>query len=227
MKPSEKTGECAYCGMVKQVTKDHVVPRCLFTQPYPKNLITVPACLGCNQEKALNDEYLRDLVTTDIYGNQSPIAKEIFNDKVVRSSRSNRSLMAREFLSGARFEPFYTKGGVYLGDFPSATVDPQRITTIFATMAQGLYYDHRRHRIPSNYIFEVLRYHPWDFKGVYESLNSQLHLNGPRILGDVFGCAYVSAQEDPPTTLWLMWFYGMFFISVSAMSPPLEGDEEL
>jgi hypothetical protein len=134
--------------------------------------------------------------------------------------------MVRDFLSRVSIEPFYTKGGVYLGDFPSATVDPDRIKTIFSTMARGLYYDHRRQRIPSNYNFEVLRYHPWDFKGIYESL-SQMHLNGPRVLGNVFGCAYVSAQEDPPTTLWLMWFYERLFISVSAISPAFEGDEEL
>lgn len=126
--------------------------------------------------------------------------------------------MAREFLSRVSLEPFYTKGGLYLGHFPSATVDTERIKTIFATMARGLYYDHRRQRIPANYTFEVLRYHPWDFKEVYESFK-QMHLNGPRVLGDVFGCAYVSAAEDPPTTLWLMWLYGTFFISVSAMNP--------
>jgi hypothetical protein len=217
VKLKRKIKECAYCGEIKKVTKDHVVPQCLFTQPYPENLITVPACRECNQAKSKNDEFLRDLVTSDIYGHQSPIAKAIFNDKVVRSSRNNRSLMAKEFLPRVSLEPFYTKGGVYLGHFPSATVDPERITTIFSTMARGLYYDHRRERIPSNYSFEVLRYHPWDFKNVYDSL-SKMHLNGPRVLGSIFGCAYVSAQEDPPTTLWLMWFYGTFFISVSAMN---------
>jgi hypothetical protein len=72
----------------------------------------VPACLECNQAKARNDEYLRDMITMDIYGNQSPIAQEIFNDKVVRSSHSNRSVMAKEFLAGVSVEPFYTNGGI-------------------------------------------------------------------------------------------------------------------
>lgn len=219
-KRRRKGGECAYCGELKDLTRDHVIPECLFKQPYPKNLITVSACDDCNSAKSKNDEYLRDLVTTDIYGNQSPLAQELFEQKVISSSRKNRSLMAREFLSKARLEPFYSKGGLYLGHFPSATLDPERITVIFSTITRGLYYDHRRQRIPNDYVFEVLRYHPWDFKDVWESFK-QLHLNGPRILGDVFGCAYVSAAEDPPTTLWLMWFYGRYCVSISATSPLL------
>ncbi|MEW6131274.1 MAG: hypothetical protein AB1757_29865 [Acidobacteriota bacterium] len=219
-KRSRKIAECAYCGEIKEITRDHVIPVCLFKLPYPKNLITVPACHECNHAKSKNDDYLRDLITTDIYGNQSPIAREIFENKVVRSSQNNRSLMAREFLSKVRIEPFHTKGGIYLGDFPSAPVDPEKIKTIFATIVRGLFYDHRRQRIPDNYVFEVLRYHPWDFKDVWESLG-QMHPNGPRVLEGVFGCKYISATEDPPTTLWLLWFYGTFFISVSAMNPEL------
>jgi hypothetical protein len=213
-------GECCYCGEIKVLTKDHVIPVCLFKQPYPANLITVPACSGCNSARSRNDDYLRDLITTDVYGNQSPIAKGIFEDKVLRSSRRNKSLMVREFLSRASSEPLYTEGGIYLGHFPSAPLDSDRIRSIFSTVAQGLYYDHRRQRIPSSYVFEVLRYHPWDFRNVWEAFN-KMRPNGPRILGDVFGCAYLSAEEDSPTTLWLMWFYGTFFVFVSAMNPEL------
>lgn len=217
-KRKRKVEECVYCGEVKEVTRDHVIPECLFKRPYPKNLITVPVCHKCNNAKSKNDDYLRDFITTDIYGNQSPIAQEIFRDKVVRSCRSNRSLMTREFLSKAHLEPFYTKSGIYLGDFPSARVDSKRIKTIFSMIARGLFYDHRRQRIPDDYVFEVFRYHPWDFKDVWENFK-QMHLNGSRILGDVFGCRYISAEEDSPTTLWLMWFYRTFFVSVSAMNP--------
>jgi hypothetical protein len=221
MKLKGKMKECAYCGIVKKATRDHVIPECLFKQPYPKNLITVPACHDCNSEKAKNDGYLRDLVTTDIYGSQSPLAQEMLEDKVIRSVRNNKSSLIKEFLPKARLEPFYTKGGIYLGQFPSAPVDSERIKTIFSVIARGLFYDHRRQRIPEDYIFEVFRYHPWDFKAVLDSFK-QMHLNGPRILGNVFGCAYISAKEDPPTTLWLMWFYETFFISVSAMKPALK-----
>ncbi len=52
---------CPYCGtIVKELTRDHIVSRSLFVQPYPDNLPTVRVCYSCNQEKGLNEDYLRD-----------------------------------------------------------------------------------------------------------------------------------------------------------------------
>src|SRR5207253_10981223 len=114
----------------------------------------------------------------------------------------------------------YTRGGIYLGNQPSFPIDEERVKAIFSTLVRGLYYDARRKRFPDGYVFDVLRYYPWDFKAVWERF-FQLHPNGPRILGNVFGCAFVSAQEDPFTTYWLFWFYERVLISVSATNTKL------
>ncbi|MDQ3258117.1 MAG: hypothetical protein M3R15_30245 [Acidobacteriota bacterium] len=158
------------------------------------------------------------MLTVDLFGSQSEVAQLILNTKVVSSVRQNSSVIARSATSKARSEPFYTHGGVYLGDFPSFPIDENRVKGIFATLVRGLYYDARKKRFPDHYIFEVLRYYPWDFRDVLQVF-SQMHPNGPRVLGNVFGCAFLSAEEDPYSTFWLFWFYERVLFSVLATNP--------
>ena len=42
-------GVCAYWGETKPLTVDHVPPKLMLEEPYPDNLVTVPACLDCNK----------------------------------------------------------------------------------------------------------------------------------------------------------------------------------
>lgn len=220
MKSKLKIGTCTYCGESSSLTRDHVVPLCLFQKPYPLNLITVGVCENCNNMKSKNDQYLRDYLTMDIHGNRSAIAQDIFINKVMKSFRSKRSELLRNFLTEGAFISYHTKGGIYLGEFPSVPIDANRIGKIIFNIAQGMFFDHRKQCIPKEYECEVLRHEPWDFENVWESFKS-LNINGPRILGEVFGCAYVSAEEDPSTTMWLIWFYKRVFFSAWVKNPNL------
>lgn len=218
----KKIGQCVYCGEEKELTRDHVIPRSLFTQPVPP-LITVPACDACNGSKSRNDDYLRDLLTMDLYGSQHPTAQKLFEGKVLRSHRRNSSHIGRDIISKGRMQPLYTRAGIYLGDYPMCAIDPGRIDTIFTMIVRGLYYDARKQRIPDDYTFTLLRYDPWDFKRIWQKVQQDLHPNGPRILGDVFGCTFVSATEDPFSTWWLLAFYGGACFSVDTMKAARQG----
>jgi hypothetical protein len=213
--------ECSYCGVVAEVSKDHVIPRCLFRQPYPPNLITVKACYECHNAKSLNDDFLRDMLTVDIYGIQSPIAKAIFLEKVLSSARQGSSDLARSFAAKAHIEPIYSNGGIYLGDATVVHLDENRVTNVFSTIVRGLYYDARKQRLPIDYVYQVRRYHPFEYQAVWDQFK-KLSLNGPRILGDVFGCVFASAQEDPFTSYWLLWFYERILVTVWAGNPAFE-----
>jgi 5-methylcytosine-specific restriction endonuclease McrA len=58
---TNKIGECAYCGDVGIITRDHVPPKGIFPKPRPANLITVPACSKCHsQQTSRDDEYFRN-----------------------------------------------------------------------------------------------------------------------------------------------------------------------
>ncbi len=214
-----KHRSCAYCGGSENMTKDHVIPLCLFVQPYPLNLITVPSCLKCNGEKSRNDDFLRDLLTTDIYGNQNPIAQQIFQDKVLSSARHGSSVVAQTMLSNSQPESFFSHGGIDLGIVQSAPVETEQIKDIFSTIVRGLYYYSRRKQMPSDYEFKVLRYHPPQFVQVCNQLHHQFRFQGPFVRGNIFGYSFFEAEDDSASSYWLLWFYDIVGISVSALKP--------
>jgi len=212
-----KMRECVYCGKVERSTRDHVIPETLFEQPYPPNLITVSACKECNNdEKSLDDTYLRDILVCDIFGNQHENAAEGFQ-RLLRADRNGQSEIAREARAHTQMRPMKTIEGVYLGDFPSFSIDQERLIRIFARIARGLYHDARKARIPDNYIVKMRRHYPWDISAINSFFESR-HPNS-RALGDVFQCSFLSALEDPFTTEWLMLFYGSVCYSVSITNP--------
>lgn len=56
MNDSKKKLKCLYCGESSK-TKDHVPSKNLLEKPYPKNLMTIPACDNCNKSYSLDEEY--------------------------------------------------------------------------------------------------------------------------------------------------------------------------
>lgn len=218
VKGNRRIGQCAYCGVFAEISTEHVIPKSLFTQPYPSHPIVVPACDRCNKDKSPHDDLLRDFLIFDFCGCQHPVAQTLFQTKALRSFRRNSSVLARTVVSDAQLEPLHTRGGIYLGTYPQVRINDTQVQTIFSTIVRGLYFDARRQRLPDNYVFQVRRIYPWDFKEVWRGLKEK-NLNGPRIIDDVFGCAFLSATEDPYTTLWFLWFYGSVVFSVSTKAP--------
>ncbi len=64
--PRPKLKVCIYCGADKDLTRDHVPPKLFLAEPYPSNLVTVPACYDCNRSFQANDEYTRYMAVTDM-----------------------------------------------------------------------------------------------------------------------------------------------------------------
>lgn len=93
----KKIGECVYCGNITTLTQDEVIPKCLFSKPLPINLIKVRACSTCNnKEKSKDDEFLRDLLLSDMNAVKNETAKTLFDNKVLRSIDTHRSFFARQ-----------------------------------------------------------------------------------------------------------------------------------
>ncbi len=85
---------CAYCGVKRGLTKDHVIPKCLFKRPLPSNMITVPACSECNNAKSKDEDYLRDMLVIDHFTSSNPTAQTLLNNKVIRSATEGSSKVA-------------------------------------------------------------------------------------------------------------------------------------
>lgn len=56
--------ECVYCGEATFCTDEHVIPQCFFPEgrvPPKSDFVIVPVCRPCNNRKARDDSYVRDL----------------------------------------------------------------------------------------------------------------------------------------------------------------------
>lgn len=215
-KRREQIGECVYCGTTGALEKEDVIPKCLFPKPRPNDLVKVPSCRKCNLEKSKDDDYLRDLLVSDISTGNHPIAQTLFHDKMLSSFRQNSSDFARRAVSEGELSPYRTREGLYLGQAFSVPVDAGRLDRIFSTIVRGLYFKANGVRIPDNYAFDVRRIDMLAFNRHWPEL-LKVRPNGPHRIGnDVFTCIWVKADVDPFLTVWWLFFYDSIGIVVNS-----------
>ena len=63
---------CIYCESGKEETRDHVPSRVLLERPFPTNLPVMPACIDCNNDFSLDEEYVACLIECAIAGSTDP-----------------------------------------------------------------------------------------------------------------------------------------------------------
>jgi hypothetical protein len=225
-KPHRRKGTCAYCGRTGPVTRDHVVPRAIFARPYPRHPVIVPACAVCNNEKSKDDDYLRDLLALDFVGSRSPTAYQLLSSKVRPSFRRNSSHVLREASLNARFLHLHSPGGIYLGTYIQADLDPDHVDRALARLVRGLYYDAAQRVLPRGYGAQFSRYQPWDMGTVIDRFMG-LGTPATRKIGDVFSCAFYRSEVDPFLTFWLLLFYGRVLFLASTHKGDEPGPREL
>lgn len=206
-------GFCVYCGLEPANTRDHIVPKCLFPEPLPE-LITAPACLECNREKAQLEQYLRDVLAVDIHTSEQPGARVIFDGKFARARARNRSEIARS-ARDAPMEPLYTPGGIYLGHYATVPLDWDRVSRTIVMIIRGLYWQLRSELFPQEYMIDVERVDPIEVRSVWDEIGAS-HFNGPYCLGDgIFSCVMQFVEEDTGMTRWLLSFYQNYVLLVT------------
>jgi hypothetical protein len=221
-KPS-RAPTCIYCSKRPGKTKDHVVPECLF-HTRPPEWIKAPACRSCNQEKAKFDAALRDYLIFDIVGSQHPEARALFNGKLFRALKGNHSELARIVKFRGELKRLYSRGGVYLGDYPMATFDHQPIKQALAYIARSLYWHARGQRLPDHYQMTIGRIDLLQTKQTWQEFKQSPHVFELYMGRSVFACMMKMATEDPFTTISILGFYdGVLFVVTT--EAPSEADE--
>jgi hypothetical protein len=91
--------KCAYCGgetNKSNLTKEHIPPKSFFLKGSP-NLLTIPVCLKCNNDKSSDDEKIKTLLfMTDLISNSEYKQK---TDSVIRGLvRPQKSQYVKELL---------------------------------------------------------------------------------------------------------------------------------
>jgi hypothetical protein len=224
-----QVAECVYCGRIGPTTEEHVFPRGLFGEnKRPSDPVIVPACGHCNGLKAGDDSYVRDMACLDIASDGHPIAMENRRGPIARSARKNHSQLAKEAQIHARYTPFFTDGGIYLGQAISVPVNIKRLRRWGEFVARGLYWIQENKRIPNDYVFGVNRIENSRRQSAFDDLK-RFGAPGPFRMGrddegteQVISWTYLVDRNNPFRAIWLVWFYQRIFISISSNPSDVE-----
>ena len=94
---------CLHCGCyipANKGSREHVPSKCLLTQPYPKELMSMRACRTCNAAFAQDEEYFAALLAAVLAGSTDPDKQT--SERAARLFRRQRHLRAR--IDAARTE---------------------------------------------------------------------------------------------------------------------------
>lgn len=207
-KPTEL---CVYCDEQEGTTRDHVVPRSVFPRPLPGNMLTVPACLPCNGDKARDDDYLRDILLVDWENEDHPAAQGRLKDNLIQAIGRNRSHLIRDGRRTRRLTPVLSPAGLHLGVASAIPLDQARMNKMFGRIVRGLYYGFSGgRRLPTDCTFEINKVHPMRKEqsvAVFRRPGVQT-----RAIGDTFDCAFLVTKEDQSLTMWLLQFFNVFIV---------------
>src|SRR5712692_1699526 len=198
---------CAYCDE-PATTRDHVPPKNLFTPPLPGNLITVPACDGCNNGASEDDEVFRNelSIMAGSFGESANASERL--QPTMRGIRRNRATLAR-MVTGSQLVERYTTGGLYLGYGYAVPVIPGVQQRVITRIARGLYWHHFQTPLANDaqitLVFIDKRKPQWQ-EALYTF--QRLHLCHV-VIGDgkTFQYLYGRANDDPAFSVWLLIFF--------------------
>lgn len=213
MGKQRRTGVCAYCGQIRPLTRDHVVPKCLFIRPLPLDMITVPACEECNGDKSRHDDFLRDMLVIDIASEGNPIARKVFESKSIRAYQKDKSLVARIALNNPVEMPYFDDHGSLDVALVSG-FDPERSDEMFGFLARGLYYHALKRPLERTSTISTRRLFKEDVDKTIDALN-EVGAIGPITIGqNVFSCVFNYSHETPDFSFWFIEFYDSIQYSI-------------
>jgi hypothetical protein len=216
MSRRKKYGYCAYCGDYDILTRDHVIPQCLFVGGTPGDVPRVYACSTCNgDEKSSNDTYLRDLLVMDMDSSEHPVVKQLF-DKFVRAIKRNQSKAARDAMQSTRPIPLMTPSGLYAGWAWAFESEDKRNEAIMSMIVRGLYIAYIGGKLPANSTFDIFRQR--DMSKLDAALQSLLRQGAQHVRignSEVFECIYAHVPEQPEVSIWFLCFYEKVIFTVA------------
>ena len=201
---------CVYCGTDKDLTVDHVPPKLLLARPYPPNLLTVPACLTCNQSFQKDDEYTRTMLCIDVRAAKNPTAQSNL-PAVVRSLKRPDARSFAEYL-GRRAESSIVLGqdGFPLGQ--AFELDKTRVNRTGERLVRAFHLVEMGTPVPRNKTVRVacnmsLKPTDPDTQMIARMMKAFPDWRNGSV-GTAF--SYVAAFSDAGS-VWLMLLYDFFF----------------
>jgi hypothetical protein len=206
--------QCAYCGSIAVVTRDHIPPKLIFSKPRPNNLITVPACPTCHSTTtSKDDEYFRlALQVRDGIADHPDVVKT--RRTLLRSlQKPEKAGMAKGLLQKIRLAEFVTPSGIFIKKQLALETDMSRIRRVVQRTMRGLFYFHKQHRLPEGYdalICDEDNFRSWPANVTTEIENMLTAILAQRLasIGNgVFSYGFGVDKINPDMTCWVFIFY--------------------
>lgn len=200
MPKQKRLVRCAFCGETA-TTRDHIPPKSIYPAPRPTDLITVPACVRCNEGSKLDDEYFRWLIATAATPSESAFA---IIEKRIIPNFTKRPALLHDVMSKSTCVDLFSQGGIYLDKSHAFNFDRHRIQNVIEKIVRGLYYHTQQSTLPkaasvSPFILNPAI--PPDYSNSLASLI--LHDTG----NGIFSYRYHSDTNAPQDTFWFLMFY--------------------
>jgi len=198
---------CYLCNGALPDSRDHIVAQGFFAQPYPPNLVTLPAHQLCQQKYSDSEDYVRNIfagLASGVPGSLAP------GDTVSRAF--NRNAPLREHIASGLMgaHDVLTDGGVYLGTSPALRFDPERFFPALRKIVRALAFHHFGIVLqPADADFRWKMHDRPDpqWQGMLRLLRASLP---GLIYPGIFESRYSSGSQH---SFWLLNFYQRFAIS--------------
>lgn len=203
-------GACAYCERKGALTRDHVIPQCLFDGDIPKDLPIVHACHACNNvKKSDSDTFLRDALVCDTDAYHHPVVQRIIHSQFERAVQRNQSALVRYVAPRLRPVERFTPSSLFSGIEYSAPLPQDKISNVLGTMTRGLHRHYLHCAMPENVEFTVLRVQnvPDTLPIVQTAVRLGILTYMPVGDSTVFNCIYGVEPGDPSLSMWFLAFY--------------------
>lgn len=192
-----------------QRTRDHIPPECLFPEPKPTDLITIPCCYRCNQSFSDVDEQFRAFVTAAV--NVSATGKNVLRGKVFGRSLKKPSFR-KQIQAGLFLRTLDTNSGPV--SVPMITMDRAALEPFFTRLTKGLltkFYPKIDH---FDLIFEVKQINQF---GAFHPRFRQLtaHFRADQRGDGVFRFWHFVRANEGRAGIWLFQFYDAALFQVA------------
>lgn len=208
----KKIKTCALCGSNDVVGGyDHLPPQAIFRKPRPKNLITVPACIKCNNGSSKDDEVFKTFLAFLL--GISPATDSLFKSAISTA----RKKFSRYILANMQRAYLTTPSGIIYDQGYTIPFTPEianAFESVIRRITTGLYYHHFGNKyIGHNTAFQM-RFH----NTLTKEMIDQVVFSVNRIGEGHFTYGYAKAVEDSKCiTLWLFEFYEKYWISCGTL----------
>ena len=193
----KETALCCFCGIREAKTKDHVPPKSIFNLPRPNNLITVPACMECNNAASKNEEIFTAYLGMHISKKRGP-AEKFFQEKTIPVVRHNGRL--RNYIFSNLKSLFLASENGVAEKMYGMLWDSDVHDSVIEKIARGLFFHHYKTIIGNNANVDV----HWYNKLPAGMINNLYY---PSVQDGAFTYFFNKAEETPYDSVWLFQFY--------------------